>query len=614
MSGSLPRHLIAAVAAFLAAATVVLHACSDSSDPPAPTPPSKFHLTLTAAGSIASGTLAANRGGVDCAVSYSAGQATTSGTCAADLDSSQVVAITASPLEGGAVTWTGCDAPLTDNPLVCQVTMSSDREITAAFTAPPSSFGLTVQGAANGNGNVASSPAPIACAISAGAVGGTCQGSFPAGASVTLTASAASGSFVKAWSGAGCDTTGTGGGTTTGSCVVKMDESQVVVVSFNTSADEYKVGSWSPPFAWPAVAVHAHLLPNGRVLTFGRMPNSGVPVLWDPANPGVFEGISEPGDLFCSGHSLLPDGKLLVSGGHAGADLYGTKTTFIYDASGGWAQGPDMQNGRWYPTNTTLASGEVLTISGTDTAALYNRIPEVWDNGSWRPLSSASRFVQLYPMMFAAPDGRVFMAGPDQQTAWLNTSGSGSWTNGPMSTQVTRDYGSAVMYDAGKILLVGGGAPTETAEVIDINAGAGAAWRTVASMAVARRQLNATLMADGTVLVTGGSNSPGFNVAPTDSRVLTPERWDPVTEQWTSLAGMGHHRVYHSTVLLLPDGRLLSAGSGEPAASGLSDDYTAEIYTPPYLYRIDGTLATRPVITDAPSEVSYGQAIHRADT
>ena len=390
MPGTLPRHLIAAVAALLAAATVVLHACSDSSDPPEPTPPSKFHLILTAAGSIASGTLAANRGGVDCAVSYSAGQATTSGTCAADLDSSQVVAITATPLAGGAVTWTGCDAPLTDNPLVCQVTMSSDREIAAAFTAPPSSFELTVQGAANGNGNVASSPEPVACAISAGAAGGTCQGSFPAGASVTLTASAAAGSFVKAWSGAGCDTTGTGGGTMTGSCVVKMDESQVVVVSFATSADEYKVGSWSPPFAWPAVAIHAHLLPNGRVLTFGRMPNSGVPVLWDPANPGVFEGISEPGDLFCSGHSLLPDGKLLVSGGHAGMDLYGTKTTFIYDVSGGWAQGPDMQNGRWYPTNTTLASGEVLTISGTDTAALYNRIPEVWDNGTWRPLSSAT--------------------------------------------------------------------------------------------------------------------------------------------------------------------------------------------------------------------------------
>jgi hypothetical protein len=604
-----PSRFLATTAVILAAASVLLYACRESAEaPPPPTPPKTFHLTVSAAGSSANGSLATNRGGVACAVSYSAGAVTTSGTCTADLDSGVVVTITATPPPSGAVAWTGCDAPLTDAPLTCQVTMSADRAVAAAFSSPPSSFVLTVQGATNGSGSVTSSPAGITCAINGGTAGAGCGTSFPTAATVTLSATAASGSFLKAWSGAGCDTSGTGAGTTTGTCTLAMNKPQSVVLSFATSADEYRVGSWSAPFAWPAVAIHAHLLPNGKVLTFGRMPSGGVPVLWDPADPGLFQSTSQPGDLFCSGHSLLPDGRLLVSGGHAGTDLYGTRTTFIYDGSGGWSQGPDMQNGRWYPTNTTLANGEVLTVSGTDTAALYNRIPEVWDNGNWRPLTSASRLVQLYPMMFAAPDGRVFMAGPEQQTAWLNTTGTGSWTNGPMSAFGPRDYGSAVMYDAGKILLVGGGAPTETAEVIDINAGAGAAWRSVAPMAVARRQLNATLMADGSVLVTGGSNSPGFNIAPTDSRVLTPERWDPVTEQWTPLAGMAHHRVYHSTALLLPDGRILSAGSGQPAAPGLADDYTAEIFTPPYLYGLDGTLAARPVITDAPTQVAYGQA------
>ena len=267
-----------------------------------------------------------------------------------------------------------------------------------------------------------------------------------------------------------------------------------------------------------------------------------------------------------------------------------------------------MQNGRWYPTNTTLASGEVLTIAGGDTAGVNNYIPEVWQNDSWRPLSSASRSVQLYPMMFAAPDGRAYMAGPAQATAYLSTEGNGAWTSAAASNFGSRDYGSAVMYDAGKILLVGGGSPTATAEVIDLNGGPGATWRYVAPMAVARRQLNATLMADGAVLATGGSNAAGFNSRPTDSRVLIAERWDPVTEQWTSLAGMTHHRVYHSTALLLPDARILSVGSGQPAATGLQDDFTAEIFTPPYLFRLDGTLATRPVITNAPTEVSYGQA------
>ena len=121
-------------------------------------------------------------------------------------------------------------------------------------------------------------------------------------------------------------------------------------------------------------------------------------------------------------------------------------------------------------------------------------------------------------MMFAAPDGRAFMAGPAQATAFLNTDGTGPWTPGPVSGFGARDYGSAVMYEPGKILLVGGGYTTATAEVIDLNAGA--TWRPVQAMSVARRQHNATLLADGTVLVTGGSNATGFNSAPTDSRVL----------------------------------------------------------------------------------------------
>jgi hypothetical protein len=207
-------------------------------------------------------------------------------------------------------------------------------------------------------------------------------------------------------------------------------------------------------------------------------------------------------------------------------------------------------------------------------------------------------------MMFAAPDGRVFMAGPDRATAYLTTSGTGGWTAGPSSLFGSRDYGTAVMYDGGKILLVGGGSPTASAEVIDLNSGG--AWRGVAPMSVARRQLNATLLADGTVLATGGTNSSGFNTAPTDSRVLAAERWDPVTEGWSSLASMTHNRLYHSTALLLPDGRVLSMGSGQPAATGLSDDYTGEIFTPPYLFSADGTLAPRPTITSAPTSVSYG--------
>ena len=69
---------------------------------------------------------------------------------------------------------------------------------------------------------------------------------------------------------------------------------------------------------------------------------------------------------------------------------------------------------------------------------------------------------------------------------------------------------------------------------------------------------------------------------------------------------MSHYRLYHTTALLLPDARVSVAGSGEPAATGLTDDLTAEIFSPPYLFKADGTPATRPVISSVPAKLTYG--------
>ena len=112
-----------------------------------------------------------------------------------------------------------------------------------------------------------------------------------------------------------------------------------------------------------------------------------------------------------------------------------------------------------------------------------------------------------------------------------------------------RDYGSAVMYAPGKILMMGGGEtpPTNTSEVIDLNQQPSPTfrWTTIPPnrrssgtyMAVGRRHLNATLLPDGTVLVTGGTSKTGWNIAdePT-SAVHNAELWDPTTEKWRTLA------------------------------------------------------------------------------
>jgi hypothetical protein len=200
--------------------------------------------------------------------------------------------------------------------------------------------------------------------------------------------------------------------------------------------------------------------------------------------------------------------------------------------------------------------------------------------------------MDLYPQMLLAPNGRVFNPGPSATTRYLDTSGTGSWTVVATRGGGYRDYGSAVMYDDGKVLVIGGGDPPQnTAEVIDLNAPS-PAWRAVQSMQFVRRQLNAVLLPDGRVLVTGGTSGAGFNNP--DSPVYAAELWDPVTETWTTLAQATVPRLYHSATLLLPDGRVLSTGgNGYPQT---------ELFSPPYLFK-----GARPTITSAPSRVAYGE-------
>ncbi|MFL5402927.1 MAG: galactose oxidase-like domain-containing protein, partial [Gemmatimonadales bacterium] len=165
-----------------------------------------------------------------------------------------------------------------------------------------------------------------------------------------------------------------------------------------------------------------------------------------------------------------------------------------------------------------------------------------------------------------------------------------------------RDYGTAVMYRPGKVLIAGGsdppdGAPTPTAETIDLNQPS-PSWRYTEPMRYPRRQLNATLLPDGQVVATGGTSSPGFS-DPAGS-VHAAEMWDPANGVWTLLASNRINRVYHSTTLLLPDGRLLHTGSGD--GPGLPRELNAELFSPPYLFR-----GSRPTVSDAPESVSYGE-------
>jgi len=371
----------------------------------------------------------------------------------------------------------------------------------------------------------------------------------------------------------------------------------VLFSSISVKAQSGQLGQWTTLKTLPFFPVHSHLLPTGNVMIWpGDAGISGNdPRLWNPADQTVTT-LAKPGyDLFCSGHAFLAGGRLFVAGGHIQNGVGLPKASLYDPSSNTWAAAPDMNAGRWYPTVTTLANGDALVVSGfVDNTIGVNTLPQVYETatGAWRSLTSAQLSVDTYPMMFLAPNGLVFHGAPSQITRYLDTSGTGTWSFVANSNFGYRDYGSAVMYADGKILLVGGGdPPTNTAEVIDLNQPS-PSWRSVEPMRIARRQLNTTLLPDGTVLVTGGTSGPGFNDA--TNPVYPAELWDPATESWRTLASATVPRLYHSGAVLLPDGRVLSSGG---------NDYpTPEAFSPPYLFK-----GARPTMSAVPSTIGYGQ-------
>jgi hypothetical protein len=306
--------------------------------------------------------------------------------------------------------------------------------------------------------------------------------------------------------------------------------------------------------------------------------------------------------VFCAGHTFLADGRLLVSGGHLD-DLRGLRDVNIFGSgTHSWVSVQPMHFARWYPTNTALPNGEILALAGTDEAGEEVATPEIWNGSSWRSLPGASRALPYYPRTFVAPNGMVFYAGELQQTAYLDPAGTGRWIPVGESRYGRRDYGSAVMYQPGKVMILGGsdppdGAPTATAELIDLNT-VTPRWQYTGSMHYSRRQLNATILPDGQVLVTGGTSSAGFSDRA--GAVHAAELWNPDTGEWSKLAENQVSRVYHSTSLLLPDGRVLHAGSGD--GPGLPRELSAELFAPPYLFK-----GARPVMVDAPEQIRYSQ-------
>jgi len=389
-------------------------------------------------------------------------------------------------------------------------------------------------------------------------------------------------------------------------------------------------GSWGNLINFPIVPAAVAVLPNGKLLTwsanskdrFGGYGQTYTSVLTPSTGAVTDRLVTNTGhDMFCPGISALPDGRILVTGGDDAG-----KSSFYNPGNDTWTTGPTMAIARAYQSTATTSEGKVFAIGGSWRGGVGGKHGEIWSpaTNTWTRLTGAPVTPILtadaqgefrsdnHAWLFTWSGGRVLHAGPSKQMNWYGTTGAGSVTS--VGNRAADDHsmnGTAVMYDTGKILTMGG-APnyqnsnaTANTHVITI-AGTTVSTRKVASMASARAYHNSVVLPDGKVLTVGGQSYPvPFN---DNTATRDPEIWDPATERWTTLTTEGTPRTYHSVASLLPDGRVFSGGGGL-CGTCATNHFNGSIFTPPYLLNSDGSPKARPAITSAPTSASNGTNI-----
>ena len=384
-------------------------------------------------------------------------------------------------------------------------------------------------------------------------------------------------------------------------------------------------GSWQTlPYTIPRPGggsvsiVHAALLHTGKVLFLDDGPTP----IWDPTdevNPQFTFPTQNPDySLTCSGHSFLSNGNLLVVGGGGFGPRPGANKGFKFDPVGQtWTKTTgDMNKVRWYPTAVSTGDNRMLVVGGWNENATLQSDMEVYDEASdsFTTISGATLgFPNLYPGLHLLPNNVLFYT----RTGWGHAGGAspasldsssyfqfsgptlGSWSSIAAST-INRCKGMSVMIYRNtcphtRVLVVGGSDSSgaginSAAEIIDASfLSPASAWAFTAPLpdASLRRQCNAVLLPDNTVLVAGGVTTP-------NSPCML---FDPVANTWSLMASLPSVRMYHSVMILLPSGKVMMSGWANDAASG-----TIELYSPPYLFK-----GARPTISSAPTAVSFGQ-------
>lgn len=408
------------------------------------------------------------------------------------------------------------------------------------------------------------------------------------------------------------------------------------------------------------LAIHAALLPTNEILMFGGDEHSQAQHdannidhtrLFDIGTGAVSSVASPTTDVFCSGHAFLGDGRLLIGGGtetwsgeadeheHGALGHFtGHRASWVYRARArAWTRVADMRpepgheaansgGGRWYPSLLTLADGQVLAISGhpsqADTRHL-NDTPERYSAAanSWVILTAEAANSPFYPRVHLLPTGEVFFCTPVNGSCRrydpvagtfgpaIAAPADGIYTGGWDASSVLLPllpgdgYTPRILFSGGvQPVRINLGDPTPTWQNTTARTGAAAGKE--------RHHLCAVILPTGQIFLSGGVTVANPEDGVHEAEIYTPPiDWAAGSytgaEVWASMEAAQVTRNYHSVALLMPNGRVWTAGSSKNAAQGdpaTVGEKRIEVYRPAY-----DADPNRPQITQAPREVAYGE-------
>lgn len=334
----------------------------------------------------------------------------------------------------------------------------------------------------------------------------------------------------------------------------------------------------------PRAGHTATLLADGRVFLFGGLASSALQAggtLFDPADES-FGDIGEPSARTGDAATLLADGRVLLVGGN---DPFSPDvaplSALVFDPSSSAIRSLPTRPAqlRFDTRAARLPDGRVLLI-GDDGAGGVDSSAELFDPSTetFARLSTGPK-TRFGFSVTALRDGRVLVLGGAVGTnAAIYEPATDAFAPTATKPLENRGGGASVALPDGDVLVTGGRALSTlaSAEMFSLSS---SRYARASDLPSARADHVATLLGDGTVLLTGGSSGQASNGE--TAFVSSTVRFDPTSGAFTTLVPTTSPRLGHTATRLL-DGRVLLVGSAafDTSASGCGACKVADVVDP----------------------------------